>query len=229
MKVSSIATSPASTSTPGSLRPARSAMHADLHGDERTKTGTPVVSRLHRVLSTGDFVFVVAAQRFTDAMHDRIRYLNEQSHPGKVTSWSSRPPRRREPQGLRRPSRREAVPQGQCGRHRRQGERERLPRRDSRCGVSGGHERTVLDRLGARPRPCRYSKGASIRLSRPTARSRSRSVGVPRRRAVVHGQARHLRRRSLDASRITPRSHPRSQRSAKASSRSTGASPRRDR
>ncbi|MCD4534260.1 endonuclease NucS [Nocardioides sp. cx-169] len=42
-----------------------------------------LVSRLGRVLSTGDFVFVVSAQRFTDSMHDSVRYLNETTRYGK--------------------------------------------------------------------------------------------------------------------------------------------------
>ena len=97
------------------------------------------------------------------------------------TPWSTRPPRRREPQGLCRPSRREAVHKVSVRRHRRQGERERLPRRDSRCGVSRGHERTVLDRLGARPRPCLVQQGGV----HPTEVARPRGtdldwMGVPR-------------------------------------------------
>lgn len=39
--------------------------------------------RLDRVLSTGDFVFVVAAQRFTDQMHDSVSYLNETTRHGR--------------------------------------------------------------------------------------------------------------------------------------------------
>ena len=39
--------------------------------------------RLDRVLSTGDFYFVVAAQRFTDQMHDTARYLNETTRHGR--------------------------------------------------------------------------------------------------------------------------------------------------
>jgi hypothetical protein len=42
-----------------------------------------LAARLDRVLSTGDFVFVVAAQRFTDAMRDSVRYLNETIRYGK--------------------------------------------------------------------------------------------------------------------------------------------------
>lgn len=39
--------------------------------------------RLDRVLDTGDFTFVVAAQRFTDQMHDSARYLNETTRQGR--------------------------------------------------------------------------------------------------------------------------------------------------
>lgn len=39
--------------------------------------------RVDRVLTTGDFHFVVAAQRFTDQMHDSAAYLNEVSRHGR--------------------------------------------------------------------------------------------------------------------------------------------------
>lgn len=42
-----------------------------------------LVLRLDRVLSTGDFHFVVAAQRFTEQMKDSTRYLNETTRYGK--------------------------------------------------------------------------------------------------------------------------------------------------
>lgn len=39
--------------------------------------------RLDEVLTTGDFHFVIAAQRFTDQMNDTVRYLNEVTQYGK--------------------------------------------------------------------------------------------------------------------------------------------------
>ncbi len=42
-----------------------------------------LVLRLGKVLATGDFYFVVAAQRFTDQMKDSVRYLNAMTHYGK--------------------------------------------------------------------------------------------------------------------------------------------------
>ncbi|WP_170981540.1 endonuclease NucS domain-containing protein [Nocardioides dongxiaopingii] len=42
-----------------------------------------LVSRLDKVLETGDFHFVVAAQRFTDAMRGSVDYLNETARMGR--------------------------------------------------------------------------------------------------------------------------------------------------
>ena len=42
-----------------------------------------MAQRLDEVLGTGDFVFVVAAQRFTDSMKDSVRYLNEVTRYGR--------------------------------------------------------------------------------------------------------------------------------------------------
>lgn len=41
-----------------------------------------LISRLDKVLTTGDFYFVVAAQRFTDAMKGTVDYLNETTRAG---------------------------------------------------------------------------------------------------------------------------------------------------
>ena len=42
-----------------------------------------LISRLDNVLATGDFHFVVAAQRFTDAMKGSVDYLNETTRMGR--------------------------------------------------------------------------------------------------------------------------------------------------
>ena len=42
-----------------------------------------LTSRLDKVLTTGDFYFVVAAQRFTDAMKGTVDYLNETTRAGR--------------------------------------------------------------------------------------------------------------------------------------------------
>lgn len=102
-----------------------------------------LAARLEQVLSTGDFHFVVAAQRFTEAMKDAVRYLNEATRVGRYflvevvrldgggrTAYAA--------QVVEQPQSRSGSSR-QC----RAGDRGRLPVSHHRRGVPGGDERTV--------------------------------------------------------------------------------------
>lgn len=156
----------------GSLREA-AALAWDL---EESEWGS-LVLRLDQVLTTGDFHFVVAAQRFTEQMNDSTRYLNETTKYGKyflveVIRLDGETQRAYAAQVVQKPARRS----GNSG-----GVASKATEADFLAAIGAPAYREAMSELFSTVAALGlvvawYSKGASIRLKSPD-RSEPISVG----------------------------------------------------